>query len=170
VIASDRLDLSAAVPVTQLARMRPRQRAWVTSDGDTTAYPGQIEALTPAVDSVTNAGQVRIRIPNTAGRLRAGAGATARVALGVRRHVLVVPDSALVIAGDRPAVFVVGADSVAHQQMVTVGVRQAGRIEVRGALHPGDAVVTTGAAGLQDGMHVVPTRGPTVSGPATTPR
>ena len=33
-----------------------------------------------------------------------------------------------------------------------------GRTEVTGEVHPGDRVVTTGAFGLQDGMHVVPGR------------
>ena len=63
-----------------------------------------------------------------------------------------VPDSALVLAGDSMAVFVVSADSIAHQRIVTVGVRQGGRAAVQGSLAPGDRVVTSGAFGLQDGM------------------
>jgi len=100
-----------------------------------------------------------IRVPNRDGRLHPGAAATARVRLGVHSDVLVVPDSALVLAGDSSVVFVVAADSVAHQRAVQRGVRAGGRTEVRGDLRAGDRVVTTGAFGLQDGMHVVPGTG-----------
>jgi multidrug efflux pump subunit AcrA (membrane-fusion protein) len=68
----------------------------------------------------------------------------------------VVPDSALVLAGDSSAVFVVGPDSIVHQRIVTAGVRQGGLVAVEGSLTPGDRVVTTGAFGLQDGMRVSP--------------
>jgi multidrug efflux system membrane fusion protein len=81
------------------------------------------------------------------------------VRLGVHPDALVVPDSAIVFAGDSSVVFVVGPDSIAHQRTVVRGVRDNTRIEVQGNLNPGDQVVTTGAFGLQDGMHVVPLRG-----------
>jgi RND family efflux transporter MFP subunit len=109
------------------------------------------------VDSLTNAGSAVIRIPNRDQRLHPGAGATAKVRLGIHRDVLVVPDSAIVLAGDSSVVFLVGPDSVVHQRTVARGVREESRSEVEGDLKPGDRVVTTGAFGLQDGMHVVPT-------------
>jgi multidrug efflux pump subunit AcrA (membrane-fusion protein) len=97
-------------------------------------------------------------VPNPQGRLQVGAAAVGRVRLGVRKDILVAPDSALVLAGDSSVVFVVGPDSVAHQRAVVRGVRGDGRTEVTGKLRPGDRVVTTGAFGLQEGMHVVPSR------------
>ncbi|MEP7227048.1 MAG: hypothetical protein ABI785_06785 [Gemmatimonadales bacterium] len=108
------------------------------------------------MDSLTNAGEVVIRVPNPDQRLLAGAGATGRVVIGVDPAALVVPDSALIMAGDSTTVFVVGPDSLVHQRIVTAGVRQGGRVAVKGPLAPGDRVVTTGAFGLQDGMRVVP--------------
>lgn len=156
VIAPDTLDLDVAVPVDQLTRVHIGQLAGVEVAGDSATHPARVAAIAPGVDSLTNAGRILIQVPNPSGSLRAGAGAVAHVRLGVRRDVVLVPDSALVAAGDREAVFVVGADSVAHQRPVTVGVRHAGRADVRGDVRPGDRVVTVGAAGLQDGMHVVP--------------
>jgi RND family efflux transporter MFP subunit len=156
IVAPDTLDLAAPVPSSDLARLRVGLPAVVTEDGDTAGAAGRVAALAPGVDSLTNAGEAVIRVPNRAGRLHPGATATARVRLGVHRDVLVVPDSALVLAGDSSVVFVVGADSVAHQRAVQRGVRAGGRTEVAGDLRPGDRVVTTGAFGLQDGMHVAP--------------
>ncbi len=156
VLASDTLDLVAPVPAAQLSRVRVGLAAAVLQEGDSTPALGRIAALAPGVDSLTNAGVVVVRVPNSAGRLRPGAGATARVRLGLRPDVLVVPDSAIVLAGDSNVVFVVGADSIAHQRTIRRGVRVGGRSEVQGELRPGDRVVTTGAFGLQDGMRVVP--------------
>jgi len=114
-----------------------------------------VAGIAPGVDSLTGTGTAVIRIPNTDGMLHPGAPATARLRLDVRRNVLIVPDSALVLAGDSSAVFVVAADSVAHQRMVLLGVRSGHRVEVEGDLKPGDRVVTAGAFGLEDGMRVV---------------
>jgi RND family efflux transporter MFP subunit len=159
VVATDTLDLATQVSAPDLARLRVGLAAEVTEDGGTAVARGRLAGLAPGVDSLTNAGEAVIRIANPLGRLHPGASATARVRLGVRRDVLVVPDSALVLAGDSSVVFVVGADSVAHQRAVRLGVRAGGRTEVTGDLQPGDRVVATGAFGLQDGMRVAPSAG-----------
>ena len=156
IIDVDTLDLRAAVPANRLAGLRPGLPVAVTQEGDTTTRDGRIAAIAPGVDSLTNAGAVVIRVPNPDQRLLAGAGATGRVVIGVQPDALLVPDSALVLVGDSSAVFVVGPDSVAHQKIVTAGVRQGGRVAVQGSLAPGDRVVTSGAFGLQDGMRVAP--------------
>jgi membrane fusion protein, multidrug efflux system len=156
VIDVDTLDLHVAVPAGRLPGVHPGQPVTVVQEGDTTPHPAKILAVAPGVDSLTNAGEVVVRVPNPGGRLLAGAGATARVLIGVEPQALIVPDSAVVLAGDSSAVFVVGADSIVHQRIVEPGVHQGGRVAIRGPLNPGERVVTTGAFGLQDGMRVAP--------------
>jgi RND family efflux transporter MFP subunit len=156
VIDADTLDLHVAVPADRIARLRAGMPVAVVQEGDSLPHPAHIAAVAPGVDSLTNAGEVVIRVPNREGRLLAGAGATARILVGLQPEALVVPDSSLVLTGDSSAVFVVGPDSIAHQRVVTTGIRQRGRVAVQGSLAPGDRVVTTGAFGLQDGMRVSP--------------
>jgi RND family efflux transporter MFP subunit len=156
VVAGDTLDLVVPVPARQLGRLHVGQLTSVVQEGDSVPVMGRVAALTPGVDSLTNAGAAVVRIPNPGGRLHPGAGATAKVRLGIRRDALVVPDSAIVLAGDSSVVFVVGQDSVAHQRTVVRGVHEDARTEVSGDVKAGDRVVTTGAFGLQDGMHVAP--------------
>lgn len=158
VIAGDTLDLMAAVPAASLGRLKRGQVAEVLQEGDSTPHLGWVAGLAPGVDSLTGAGEAVVRVPNPDGALRAGAGAEARVRIGVRRDALLVPDSALVLRGDSSVVFVVGADSIAHARSVVRGARQGGRSQVTGDLRPGDQVVTTGAFGLEDGMKVVPAK------------
>lgn len=156
VVAPDTLDLVVPVPAAWLTRLRAGLAAAVRQTGDTNPSAGRVTAVAPGVDTVTNAGHAVIRVPNADGRLYPGAGATARVRLGVVHDALVVPDSAITLAGDSAAVFVIGPDSVVHQRTVRTGVRADGRTQVTGDLRPGDRVATTGAFGLEDGMHVVP--------------
>jgi RND family efflux transporter MFP subunit len=156
VINSTTLDLLAQVPGAELARLRVGQVALVVAEGVTAGVPGRVAALAPAVDSLTNAGQAVIRVPNPLATLRAGAAATARIATGRPLQALVIPDSALVVVGDSLTVFVVSADSVAHARSVAVGIRRGGRAEIRRGLSPGERVVSSGAFGLSDGMKVVP--------------
>jgi membrane fusion protein (multidrug efflux system) len=158
VIAGDTLDLAAAVPAPSLGRLKRGQAALVFQEADSAPYAGWVAGLAPGVDSLTGTGQAVIRVPNPDGALRAGAGAEARVRIGVRRDVLLVPDSALVLRGDSSVVFVVGADSIARARAVVRGAREGGRSEVAGDLRPGDRVVTTGAFGLEDGMGVAPAK------------
>lgn len=159
VVNADTLDLVAPAPARDLARLHRGDSARVTSEGVAAAVPARVAALAPAVDSLTNAGQVVVRIPNRKGPLRAGAGATAVVTVGRHAGALVVPDSAIVVQGDSLAVFTVGPDSIAHQQRVRTGVHEDGRTEVLDGLHAGQIVVTTGAYGLRDSMRVRPAGG-----------
>ncbi len=92
---------------------------------------------------------------NRFGTWSPGAAGRAGILTGKQRQVLVVPDSALVVLGDSLSVFVVGPDSIAHARSVTVGLRRGGRAEILRGLNAGERVVTTGAFGLTDGMHVV---------------
>jgi membrane fusion protein (multidrug efflux system) len=156
VINASVLDLLALVPSAQLGDLRVGQGVTVTPDGSTDGFPGKINAIAPGVDSLTNAAQVFIRVPNPVGALRAGTGATALVLVGKRRDAVVVPDSAIVVVGDSLSVFVVEGDTLARVRSVTVGARRGGRAEIKAGLKPGEVVVTSGAFGLTDGMKVVP--------------
>jgi membrane fusion protein (multidrug efflux system) len=158
VVSAGRLDLVVSVPIVALRQLRPRMSASVIEDGGAGPVAGFVAGVAPGVDSSTGAGTAVIRIPNDDGTLHPGAAATATVRVGVRHEVLVVPDSSLVLTGDSAALFVVSADSIAHQVVVRVGVRAGHRAEVEGALHPADRVVTAGAFGLEDGMRVVDVR------------
>src|SRR6476659_5423970 len=89
VVAADTLDLAAPVPAPELGRLRTGLAVDVVQDGDTAVEHGWLAALAPGVDTLTNAGEAVIRVPNGAGRLHSGAAATARIRLGVRHDVLV---------------------------------------------------------------------------------
>lgn len=159
VVAVDTLDLMASAPAPDLARLKAGLPAQVQEEGSSTTVAGSVSGVAPGLDSATGTGVVVIRVANAAGHLHPGAGATAHVRVGVRRDALIVPDSAIVLAGDSTVVFIMGADSVAHQRPVARVARSGHDVAVEGRLTAGELVVTTGAFGLEDGMHVVPATG-----------
>jgi len=154
VVDGSRLDLVAQVPAAPLALLRVGQVAHVLPEGAAAPAEGRVIAIAPAVDSLTNAATVILRVPNAGLALRAGTGAVATIVTGVQRDALIVPDSALVLVGDAMTIFVIDADSVAHARSVRVGLRQGNRVEVTGDLKAGELIVTANAFGLSDGMRV----------------
>jgi RND family efflux transporter MFP subunit len=70
------------------------------------------------------------------------------------REVLTVPRDALVLRSDGQSVFVVDANDQARQVSVTVGTGQGDRIEIKGAIAPGDRVIIRGNERLQPGQAV----------------
>jgi membrane fusion protein (multidrug efflux system) len=155
VINGTTLDLLASVPAVSLGRLRIGLGAWVTQDGAVESQAGIVVAIAPAVDSLTNAGQVVVRVPNPGRGLRAGAGASGMVRLTIRKEAIVIPDSAIVVVGASLSVFVVEGDTLARVRGVTVGTRGGGRAEIVAGLKAGERIVVSGAFGLTDGMRVV---------------
>lgn len=153
VVAPGTLEFDAAVSAAVLGRLRAGLSATILIDGDTAAIEGKVRAVAPAVDSLTNTGLVIVRVGRS-GTARPGAPARARVALGGRRSALLVPDAAITRVGDSLAIYLVGPDSLAHQRIVRLGARSAGRTEIHGDVRPGDRIVTAGSAGLTDGVRL----------------
>jgi hypothetical protein len=73
VVAADTLDLAAPVPAPELGRLRTGLAVDVVQDGDTAVAHGWLAALAPGVDTLTNAGEAVIRVPNGAGPAAFGA-------------------------------------------------------------------------------------------------
>src|SRR5262249_38237729 len=130
------------------------QVATVTAEGAPASRLGTVHAVSPAVDSVTNAGRVVVRLANAQGVLRVGAGATAVIDLESRPGVLAVPEGAPRPGEDGLSVLVVRADSTVEKRPVRVGIHDGGWVEVAGDLRAGERVVTLGGYGLDTNMRV----------------
>jgi RND family efflux transporter MFP subunit len=83
-------------------------------------------------------------------------GQTVRVAVPVSgvKDVLTVPRDALVLRPEGITVFIIDANDQAQQVNVTTGIGAGDKIEIFGAVSPGDRVVTRGNERLQPGQSV----------------
>jgi HlyD family secretion protein len=139
----------ANVPVKDAMFIKVGRPARIAGpDGD---IPGTVTVVSPAVDPTTTTVQVWVKADNPGEKLKPGA--TARVAIIAEtiQNTMVVPASAL-LNGDEGGqkVMVVDKDSVAHEHIVSVGVRQGDRVQIVSGLGEGDRVVTSGGLGLDD--------------------
>ena len=139
----------ANVPVKDAMFIKVGRPARITGpDGD---IPGTVTVVSPAVDPTTTTVQVWVKADNPGEKLKPGA--TARVAIIAEtiQNTMVVPATAL-LNGDEGGqkVMVVDKDNVAHEHIVSVGVRQGDRVQIVSGLAEGDQVVTSGGLGLDD--------------------
>ena len=145
------VELDANVPASDLLRMKDGQAIHLTSSTLTgKTFTGQIVGISSAVDPASNAGVVRIRIPNPAGELKLGMFLGAQVPVETHAKALTVPPGAIYRGEDGAArVFVVQGDT-ANVAPVTLGVEAPDRVEILSGVKEGDAIILTGGYGLSD--------------------
>ncbi|MGE3172378.1 MAG: efflux RND transporter periplasmic adaptor subunit [Planctomycetota bacterium] len=149
------------IPETWLAAVREgmpvstRTDAWRGQD-----FPGEVSAIDTQLDPRTRSATVRALVPNPDRRLRPGMLMRVVVDRG-EAAVLQVPEEALVQTGTEHHVMVVGPDHVARKQVVTIGRRRVGRVEVLDGLSEGAMVVVEGLVRVRPdtAVEVVATRG-----------
>lgn len=144
------------LPERYMARLKPGQEVEVMLDAmPGRQYTGRVDALDSQLDANGRSVLVRARLVNAGGQLRAGMYARARVVFGVRERALVVPEEALVPAGDKQFVFKVvdGPDGskLARRVEARIGQRVPGKVELLEGVKDGDMVVVAGQARLTRG-------------------
>ena len=148
------IKLDFTVPETVLNQMKPggkiiaRSASW----GDR-EFAGIVRAVGSRVDPVTRAVVVRALIPNEDGALRPGMLLTVRV-ITEEKQAIMVPERVVVQVGTKAFVYVVDDENVAHRQVVQLGTRQAGNVEIVSGVNEGDRIVTLGIIKLRDGAKV----------------
>jgi membrane fusion protein (multidrug efflux system) len=149
-----RLEVEAAVPAGDAARIaigRPARVGVAGSAAGSASASASVVSHPALVDPATGTAGVRLRLETA---LAVGTPVEVEIAAEEEHDALVVPASAVVTEGDLSAVFVVDAKKHAQRRTVTLGVRNAGEVQVRSGLKAGEVVVVKGAQELPDGALV----------------
>lgn len=149
--------VDAAVPVDELAMIRPGMDAIVTSPlHPGIEYAARVAALAPAFNQ--NGATSPARIEFTGAKRISEAGAPVDVLVTTRfvPDAITVPAAALFEdpANDSYYVFVVGSHSHAHRTPVTLGIRTPSLAQVLSGVQPGQIVITSGGYALSNGLKV----------------
>ena len=115
---------------------------------------GTLTVLDNQVDSTTGTIKLKAAFPNAQHRLWPGGFVSVRLRTEVAKNAIVVPPSAIQRGPRGPYVFVIGSDSTAKRQQVTVGYEDEAASIVTGGLQAGETVVVDGASRLADGTKV----------------
>jgi RND family efflux transporter MFP subunit len=131
------------------------------ASGDTARIAsGNVANVSSVIDSASRGVIVRVAVNGPAGALRFGQGVQGHVLTGSRKESLIIPDAALVPTGEGFHVFVVDGAGKAHKRPVTIGGRNGHRVWITDGLKAGEAVVTTGAYGMDEGATVATKKSP----------
>ena len=167
VIDPRRLEVAAAVPLSDVARIEVGAPAHVSSSPiDTGDLALTVVSLPAAVESGTPTVPVRLAFRGGP-RLPVGTPVQVTVEAEQHRGVVLVPAPAVVHEGDETAVYV-AKDGKAERRSVKVGISNEARAEIVSGIGAGDMVIVDGQAGLPDDAAItVRSGGETASPPAS---
>jgi RND family efflux transporter MFP subunit len=153
VVDPDRLEIVAAIPLSDATRVRVGAPAQLTSAATgTSGVALTVRSLPTAVDPGTATVPVRLGFVRAI-RIPVGTPVQIDIAAETHRDVVTVPAAAIVREGDESAVFVV-AGGTAHRHPVQVGLADGSSAEIVSGVAPGDRVIVDGQAGLPDGTPI----------------
>ena len=116
-------------------------------------FRGTTDWVSYELDPETRTLEVRARVDNVDGQLRAGMFGTARIQTESEVIYPVVPEEAVQQIGERQIVFVPGDKGGEFRPVeVQTGESAGGLVELRAGLQPGDVVVTSGAFDLKSAL------------------
>lgn len=149
--------VEAAVPLDQIAAIKPGMNATVTSPLEPGIdLPARVVALSPSFTQGAATSPARLQFTGERGICQAGAPVEIRVTLKAVPDATVIPAAALFedAANNSFYVFVAGPDGKAHRTTVRIGIRNSNEVQTVSGLTPGQVVITSGGYALSDGLNV----------------
>lgn len=103
---------------------------------------GKVTYISTVLDPLTRSAEVRVIVPNEAGKLRVGQAVNAKIhPSAANKRGLAVPRSALVLIDGKPTVFVAVDDTGVVPKPVELGVQSSDVVEITSGLAEGDRVI-----------------------------
>ena len=116
-------------------------------------FPATIEIVYPTVDPASHTFQAKLRIPNSALKLRPGMYVKTKMSMGMARAMVVPYQAVLKLTGSNDRYVFLDDNGVAKRVFVKLGQRFDENIElISDEIHEGDRLVTVGQAKLVDGV------------------
>ena len=145
----------ANIPMKEAVAIRVGRPATITGAEGTIG--GKVTVVSPAVDPTTTTVQVWAQAVNTGERLKPGGAVRLSINAETLQNAILVPTSAILSSPEAGGdmVLVVGADSLAHQRKVVLGIRQGDNVQIASGVNEGEQVITQGGLGLDDNAKVV---------------
>ncbi|WP_434420839.1 efflux RND transporter periplasmic adaptor subunit [Nannocystis pusilla] len=111
---------------------------------------GTVTFVSTVLDPVTRSAEVRVVVPNEAGKLRVGQAVNARIRPGAaRKQALAIPRKAMVQVDGKPTVFVEVGERAVMPRTIEIGAQGPDLVEIKKGLEPGERIVTEGVFALK---------------------
>jgi RND family efflux transporter MFP subunit len=152
VVDPRRLEISAAVPVTDVARVAMGAVAHMVMAGRAESVPLKVISRPAVVDPNTATVPLRLALSIPA-PLPIGTPVQITIDAEEHRDVVLVSAAAVTHEGEEAAVFV-AAGNKAERRVVTLGIQNDVHAEIRSGIKAGEAVIVDGQSGLPDGAAI----------------
>jgi HlyD family secretion protein len=149
IVDISRVVARANVPVRDAASVRVGKTATISGPGG--ELIGKVTVVSPAVDPSTTTVEVWVEAVNSHEKMTPGTTVHISINAGEIPAALSIPAAALLASDDGgEKVMVAGADSLAHERKVEVGVRGGDDVQILSGIKVGDRVIVEGGLGLDD--------------------
>lgn len=155
------MDTTALLAKLHLSQMQAQHLslgapATIVIPGVDNPVPAKVSLISPALDPGSTTVEVWLRLENPKGLFKAGTPVHTIITGRTATNALRIPTEAIQTTQDDSAKFVmvIGTDSVAHKQIVTLGIQTPENVQVLDGLSISSMVITTGAYALDDGTKV----------------
>lgn len=142
------------VPTSDSIKLKTGMLAEVNTEiieGST--FQGSVKLINPRVDVQTGTVKVTIEVFDETLHLKPGMFVEAKIVIGKKENVLVIPRKAILYKQNKTYVFVMDQNRVS-QRDITLGLTEEDYVEVLDGLEQGEVIVTVGVESLEDGERV----------------
>jgi len=118
-----------------------------------TVFEGDVKLINPRIDVQTGTVKVTIEVFDDSLRLKPGMFVEARIIIGMKEDILVIPRKAILYKQNKTFVFVMNRGQVSQRE-ITLGLTEEDHVEVTSGLEERDVIVIVGVESLKDGQRV----------------
>lgn len=141
----------AHIPQTDAAALRLGDKGTMMVPGIEKPIEGKVTVVSPALDPNSTTVEVWFEAKNPKHELKPGTSVQLALTAQTVKDALVVPVSSVLTAPDgSTTVMLAGADGLAHQKAVRLGIRNGDDVQVLDGVSESDKVISSGAYGLPD--------------------
>ncbi len=148
------MKLDFSVPSTVISNIRKGLliEAKARAYGDK-AFNGSVKTIDSTADPITRSVQVRALLPNEDRLLIPGVLMSVELSKNPR-SAITIAEEAIIMLGDKHFVYKVNEDSKVVKQVVSIGTRFRGKVEITSGLAENDEVITRGIISLREGQTI----------------
>lgn len=116
-------------------------------------FEGSVKLINPRIDVQTGTVKVTVEVFDDSLRLKPGMFVEARIIIGMKENVLVIPRKAILYKQNLTYVFVLNRNQVSQRE-ITLGLTEEDDVEIVSGLEEGETIVVVGVESLKDGQRV----------------
>jgi RND family efflux transporter MFP subunit len=141
----------ANVPAEQLKLLKVGDEAVIVAADSSAGLHGKVTVISSALDANSTTAEVWIKAANPGELLKPGTSVQISIVAETVANALVIPSAAILPSDEgSPRVLSFGADSLAHERRIEIGIRESDKIQVLKGLEQNEQVIVVGGLGLKD--------------------